>query len=268
MLSKTNEMKTLKALLTRKEQIIEQFSFVCDRTEQDLALNTYQLKKLLHEMQHMKFKARKQEVLFYSKHVTETLIYYWLAKELGLLYCSLPLDRTLYTAYLNQQGERYNLLKKENYSHYGAYCLNAEPPDWQAIKEYLKTKDETCDFVFFDSAYDFLFPSYFQALTLFVNHLKLLLQHHTLATNEPTLRWQRSKVDLALVVYALYDCNKQDEETTSLLSWARAFEQLFDVEISKDFFQTLAAFKKRKNIDQTILTEMVDLIQMKYEDIV
>ncbi|MCS4238356.1 hypothetical protein M2306_001531 [Myroides gitamensis] len=265
-------MKTLKALLTRKEQIIEQFSFVYDMSEQDLALNTYQLKKLLHEMQYMahhtEFRLHKQEVLFYSKHVTETLIHYWFAKELGLLYCSLPLDRTLYTTYLNQQGEQYNLFKKENYSHYGAYCLNAETQDWQAIKEYLKAKDETCDFVFFDPAYDFLFPSYFQALTFFVNHLKLLLQHHTLATNESTLRWQRSKVDLVLVVYALYDSNKQDEDTTSLLSWARAFEQLFDVEISKDFFQTLAAFKKRKNIDQTILTEMVDLIQAKYEDIV
>lgn len=265
-------MKTLKALLTRKEQIIEQFSFVYDMTEQDLALNTYQLKKVLHEMQHiaqhMQFRLHKQEVLFYSKHVTETLIHYWFAKELGLLYCSLPLDRTLYTAYLNQQGEKYNLFKKENYSHYGAYCLNAETQDWQAIKKYLKAKEATSDFVFFDPAYDFLFPSYFQALTLFVNHLKLLLQHHTLETNESTLRWQRSKVDLTLVVYALYDSNKQDEDTTSLLSWARAFEQLFDVEISKDFFQTLAAFKKRKNIDQTILTEMVDLIQAKYEDIV
>ncbi|WP_353120189.1 RteC domain-containing protein [Myroides odoratus] len=264
-------MKTLNALLTRKEQIIQQFSFVCDMTEQDLALNSYQLEKLLADMQHIaqhtEFRSHKQEVLFYSKHVTETLVHYWFAKELGLLYCSLPLDRTQYAAYLNQQGEQYNLFKKENYSHYGAYCLNTENHDWKAIKKHLKTEESTCDFVFFDSRYDFLFPSYFQALTLFVNHLKLLIQHHTAATNEPPLRWQRSKVDLVLVVYALYNCNKQDDEKASNLFWARAFDQLFKVDISKDFFQILAAFKKRKNIDQTILTEMVDCIQAKYEDI-
>jgi len=264
-------MKKLNALLTRKEQIIQQFSFVCDMTEQDLALNTYQLKKLLAEMQyiaqHTEFRSHKQEIFFYTKHVTETLIYYWFAKELGLLYCSLPLDQTLYTAYLNQQGERYNLFKKENYSDYGAYCLNKENHNWKAIKKYLKAEESTCDFVFFDLRCDFLFPSYFQALTLFVNHLKLLIQHHTVARNGPTLRWQRSKVDLALVVNALYYCNKQDEDATSLLYWARVFDQVFNVNMSKDIFQILAAFKKRKNIDQTILTEMVDCIQAKYEDI-
>ncbi|MDM1044447.1 hypothetical protein HX004_13870 [Myroides sp. 1354] len=239
--------------------------------EKSLAISTAKLRNLLLEMQEItsknQFRSRKKEITFYSKDLMDILSSYWFLHEIGLLYSTMPLDQSLKTAYLNQKWQYYCSFKSQYYHQYSLYCIENEVLDWQAIKYYFHTNNLQCAFTFFDATCVFLFSAYFKALQLILEQLEYAMSTSSFSFNHRPLRWNKSKIDLSLLVYALFEFNKNDDEKVLLIEWTNAFEKLFNTSISKNFHQTLSAFQKRKNIDYTIISQLRDIIQAKYMDI-
>lgn len=264
-------MKNLNEALRKKERIMNQYAPHFVMNERSLIINAVQLKNLLVEMQEItsknQFRSRKKEIVFYSKDLMDSIARYFFINEIGLLCSTMPLDQSLKTLYLNQKWQYYCSFKKQYYQQYSAYCTESEVLDWQAIKHYFQTNDLQYAFTFFDPDHDFLFSAYFKGLQLILEQLEYAMSISSVLTNHQPLRWTKSKVDLSLLVYALYEFNKNDQEKVLLIEWTDAFEKLFDTSISKNFHQTLSAFQKRKNIDHTIISQLADIIQTKYMDI-
>lgn len=262
--------KKIQDCLAHKTRLIEEIKQMTDVKKEELSAYVYQLDQLVGKMRTIAnehtFRSRNKERIFYEQTCAEGLIYYWYVRELAQFYCGFPVNPANKATYAYERMQAYQNYITIYFPHYTAFCASELSFDYTELQAYLVNGDSLVSCCFFNEKFPFLYPIYFSALQLVINHIETLVLHCLNTQSQPTLPWKRSKLDLCLVVYAVYLCNKIDYEKSNLIEWAKTIGNLFDLEISKNFFQTIGEFKKRKDISANFVAEMQQVIIHKCDD--
>ncbi len=263
--------KVYQDCLTHKKRIIEQIVQNETLQVEELSSYTYQLGELLDQMQqvalHYPFRSRKKEILFYEKDVPEVLTYYWYARELSLVLCTLPFQQDRQKTYIEEVAILYASYKSNHFDLYCCYCAKAYDLESERMRMYLRRAENKSTWKFFDSETLFLYPIYFRVLDLVWTRLNCRENTTQMHPMQPILVWKATKVELVLLVYALYKYTVKQNDKATVRDWARAFEQLFGVDISKNYYQILNEYKKKKNIENNLFLKMNQILVDKFNDI-
>lgn len=262
--------KKLLSCTRRKTLLIEKMNEFPKISVDEWSAYTYQWKQILDDMCEITrtyvFTSRKKECFFFEELFAEVQSYYLFCRESALFYSVLPASPLEREAYISQKIAQYTSYRLQFFQCYTAFCANELAVDCSAIKAYILAKDSQEEWLFFDPRYPALFGAYFGALRLIVSQIEQMIAQGVQKTRTDVLQWRRSKLDLCLLSYAVSCCNGIHQERESLLKWAEVFGKLFGIDISTHYFQTLTAFKKRKDISTNLLAEMHQLIIDKYND--
>lgn len=263
--------KQMQDCFAHKTRLIEEIKQITDVKKEELSAYVYQLDQLIAKMrviaQKHRFRSRSKEQKFYKQTYTETLIYYWYVRELAQFYCGFPVNPSNEATYTFERMQQYQNYMNLHFQHYTAFCAQELSFDDTELQTHLLHGDSLVSSCFFDEQYPFLYAIYFSALQLILNHIDEVFLYRFHMKSQPMLPWKRSKLDLCLVVYSIYRCNKMNQEKGALLDWAKAIGGLFGIEISKNFFQTISEFKKRKDISANFIAEMHQVIADIYDDL-
>jgi|GEM_PF-6845228 len=257
--------------LVHKAQLIEKMKQITNVKKEELSAYVYQLDQVVRKMSNMaqnyNFRSERKKHLFYQEAYTETLIYYGYARELAQFYCEFPVDPATQSTYTYASMQHYQSYTTLYFQQYSAFCAQELSCDYTEIQTYLRQGDSLLSWRLFDEKHPALFFVYFSSLQLILHHLQEVVLHRYGAKNQPLLSWKRSKLDLCLVVYATYLCNKTNQEKGKMSEWATIIGDVFGVEINKHFSQTIGEFKKRKDISANFIAEMHQVIVNKYEEV-
>lgn len=262
--------KKLTHCLEQKVRLMDELEQKLDMNVEEWSAHVYHWKQIMDKLSKMtitlSFRTKASERMFYEKTWIDTLSYYWYSRELALFYSLLHVEVTQREAYIYQKLQQYMNYRVQSFEQYTAFCAQQLTLDCQAFKAYVLDNDRQGKWAFFDAECPFLYNAYFGALQLILRHINGLLDQQAKQEKQTALIWNRSKQDFCLLVYALSYCNRVNREKGALLAWVQAFSQLFDLDVSKHFYQTLSEFKKRKDISNNFLAEMLQVIVDKYNE--
>ena len=257
--------------LVLKKRIIEEIQQNKPTQIKELAAYSYQLKEILDNLKQIaledQFTSQKKRKQFYEVEVIQTLTYYWYVRELCFLNLESPLFFEPKDGKLEDALSSYALLQKKYFEVYSRYCAKGCWVESEQVRSYLLQANEKSDWTFFDEEKPCLLPIYFWTLGLISTELLRLHSTNT-KRDDPLigLTWNGSKLDLIVIVYTLYYFSKEKGSVTTIIEWSKRFEQLFNIEISKNFHQTLSEFRKKKNIEDTVLLKMHQIIVQRFSE--
>ncbi|MGG5508283.1 MULTISPECIES: RteC domain-containing protein [unclassified Myroides] len=262
--------KVYQDCLTRKKRIIEEIKQKETLELDQLAAYAYQLEVLLDEMKEIPIetvvRSRKKEALFYEEEVTDVLTYYWYMRELSLVLCTLPFREKQHEGHLDSVALYYTSFKSDYFRLYACYCAKAYQFKSEEIRTYLKFQRERPNWLFFDKEALFLYPVYFRVVELVLLQLNRWETTANPQPIKPMLVWEATKIELVLVVFALYKYTQKKQDKPTVREWARTFEQVFGVSISKNFYQILNEYKKKKNIEDNLFLKMNEILLEKFQE--
>ncbi|MBB1149753.1 RteC domain-containing protein [Myroides sp. NP-2] len=262
--------KKLSQCMQQKMQLIEKIEQISKISVEEWSAFTYQWRQLLQDMctiaHSQGFRSHKEECFFYENQFAEVHYYYLYCREMALFHSSLPSLPNERNVYIDQKLQHFKQYRLQWFEQFTAFCATRLQTDYTEIKACVLAKDSHEDWPFFDPKYPAYNGAYFSALQLIIQQLEHEIFYGVTQCKPLDLKWKRPKTDLCLLVYAVCYCNGEPQERDNLIKWADAFGALFGIEISKNFFQMLHAFKKRKNITPNIVTAMYQFIKDKMDE--
>lgn len=262
--------KKVSDCMQQKMQLIEKMEQISTISVEEWSAYTHQWRKILHDMciiaQNSAFRSRKEECFFYENQFFEVHCYYLYCREMTIFHSLRPSFPSERNAYISQQLLHYKQYRLQAFYQYNAFCSNELQTDYTEGKAYILAKDAQEEWPFFDPNYPAFYGVYFSALALIIKQLEGDFFYRMDQSDCAVLQWKRSKIDLCLLVYTASCCNGEYQDRDNLITWADAFGALFGIKISKNFFQTLHACKKRKNFEPNFVTEMHQHFKGKWEE--
>lgn len=200
----------------------------------------------------------KKELYFFEKHMKNLYSDYYFYNELSKLYIFTPLIPNLKQEYFISSTNKYQQYIWNFFAQYSKYCNNEieifTKETWTTIKTF------PCDFM--DSNNPQLFPSYFRAIERLLHFFEYKINSiYKTPLNESELVWQKSKSELATLIYALALTNCFGTKKIAYQQIANVFSKTFNIEIT-NISKIIAETKNRKNIDDNILSDMA----LKFKD--
>lgn len=262
--------KKLRYCLEQKVRLIDELEQKLDMNVAEWSVHVYHWKQFMNKLSIIarthSFRTKASERMFYEEIWIDTLTYYWYSREMALFCNSLPVEATQFEAYIDQKLQQYMIYRVQSFKQYTAFCAQQLPVDYLALKMHVLENDERGEWAFFDERYPFLYNAYFGALERIINCLTGLLNLQEERETPTLLTWNRSKQDFCLFVYALSYCNRINGEKGALMVWVRELGQLFGLDVSKHFYQTLSEFEKREDISNNFLAEMLQVLEDMYNE--
>lgn len=252
--------KKLRYCLEQKVRLVDELEQKQDMNIEEWSAHVHHWNKFMKKLRVVasthSFRTKASERIFYEEIWIDTLTYYWYSREMVFFCNSLPIEDTQFEAYIDQKLKQYMTYRLQSFERYNAFCAQQLPIDYLALKMHVVENDERGEWAFFDERYPFLYNAYFGALERIINCLTGLLNLQEERETPILLTWNRSKQDFCLFVYALAHCNRINGEKVAVMVVVRELGQLFGLDVSKHFYQTLNKVKKRTDFSNNFLAEM------------
>lgn len=253
--------KKFKKFLKTQKNIMTTVKNNTEYNDKFFAKGYFQIKELITEINiflvDYNFENDKKEQSFFKNQMTNLYADYWCCSELYHLYIHKPMWTEHFQQFFIDSSKKYKNYKAEYAVEYAKYCSDVYKKENDIYLKYNWITSEPMRIpTFMDSAYNYLYPSYTQALDRLISFFELKVNSTaTVPIGSTNLTWNKSKSDLVILGLALKHSDAFGEDSISTQRIVSALSKFFNIEIN-NLQKVITDIKNRKNPENNILLSM------------
>ncbi|EPH12287.1 hypothetical protein HMPREF9713_01128 [Myroides odoratimimus CCUG 12700] len=214
-----------------------------------------------------KYSESKKKVKEFMNQIIEVLGCLWYCQELHLYYLLFPYDVKEQSAYITTSIARY---KQYIADHHYLY-LSQQVREDSVLEFPIGNLEEVLSQAFLSTESMKYAKARFYAIDLLIAYLDKVVNNPSLATVPlgNKMQWARPKKDLCIIVFSLaktkcFTCSLGKPLSAAQL--AGCFEQIVDIDLEKNIYQTINNISNSKVLDKSIFTDLAYWIDSIEED--